>query len=194
MLFFGDFLGSGGIWSYLTLGLQIILVVLLAVFLIKKTRRASTKYKLSQFLEKKGIPAEIPVEEKRVMREPEGVLYELSPRSPPSEEEVRAMGKKLTAVLERERLLEQKDRTLTREIERLHQIIKGIGTGGAQAKPVEQRPRDESPSDGGLSDDTKKVLLIVDNLLENLPEEVITKFTNSEDFKLYQKVIGRAKK
>ena len=44
-----------------------------------------------------------------------------------------------------------------------------------------------------LDEDIKKVLSITDNLLEKLPEEVIDKFAQSEDFELYEKVMSKYK-
>ena len=44
-----------------------------------------------------------------------------------------------------------------------------------------------------VDDDVIKVLLMTDDLLGNLPEDVIDKFAKSEDFKLYEKVISKYK-
>jgi len=44
-----------------------------------------------------------------------------------------------------------------------------------------------------VDDDVIKVLLMTDDLLGNLPEEVIDKFVQSEDFKLYEKVLSKYK-
>jgi hypothetical protein len=47
--------------------------------------------------------------------------------------------------------------------------------------------------DSILDENIKKVLLITDNLLGNLPEEVIDEFVKSKDFALYEKVISKYK-
>ena len=52
---------------------------------------------------------------------------------------------------------------------------------------------DEKPEQTLLDEDVKKLLVITDNLLGDLPEEVIDKFAQSEDFKLYSKVLSRYK-
>ncbi len=39
--------------------------------------------------------------------------------------------------------------------------------------------------------EVKRILKILDDLLENLPDEIIEKFANSEDFKLYEKILDR---
>ena len=44
-----------------------------------------------------------------------------------------------------------------------------------------------------LDEDVKKLLVITDNLLGELPEEVIDKFAQSEDFELYSKVFQKYK-
>ena len=43
-------------------------------------------------------------------------------------------------------------------------------------------------------EDVEKLIPIIDNLLENLPEEVIEDFANSDDFGLYEKVVSKYKK
>jgi hypothetical protein len=42
-----------------------------------------------------------------------------------------------------------------------------------------------------LDDDIKKILLMTDSLLGELPEDVINKFMQSEEFELYQKVLNK---
>jgi hypothetical protein len=44
-----------------------------------------------------------------------------------------------------------------------------------------------------LDNDIKKVLEITDNLLGQLPEDVIDKFVNSKDFELYERIINKFK-
>ena len=44
-----------------------------------------------------------------------------------------------------------------------------------------------------FDDELKKVLRMTDSLLEELPEEVIDQFVQSEDFQLYEKVLNRYK-
>ncbi len=45
-----------------------------------------------------------------------------------------------------------------------------------------------------LDDDVEKLLPIIDELLENLPNEVIDEFAQSENFTLYEKVMSKYKK
>jgi hypothetical protein len=44
-----------------------------------------------------------------------------------------------------------------------------------------------------LDEDVRKALIIIDNLLEKLPEETIEEFVNSEDFAIYEKVVSKYK-
>ncbi len=44
-----------------------------------------------------------------------------------------------------------------------------------------------------LDEDVKKLLPIIDNLLEKLPDEVIDEFAQSDDFELYEKVMTKYK-
>jgi len=44
-----------------------------------------------------------------------------------------------------------------------------------------------------LDEDTKKLLKILDDLLEKLPEEVVDKFARSDDYLLYEKVLENYK-
>jgi membrane protein implicated in regulation of membrane protease activity len=44
-----------------------------------------------------------------------------------------------------------------------------------------------------VDDDIKKVLKITDELLGNLPDEVINKFAKSQDFELYERVLNKYK-
>ena len=54
----------------------------------------------------------------------------------------------------------------------------------------EKEASDENPI---LDEDIKRVLSIIDDLLGNLPEDVIDDFVKSEDFALYEKVVGKYK-
>ncbi len=45
-----------------------------------------------------------------------------------------------------------------------------------------------------LDKDIKKVLTIIDDLFEKLPDEVIEEFANSKNFELYEKVVSKYKK
>ncbi|MFH0860380.1 MAG: hypothetical protein V1921_04210 [Candidatus Altiarchaeota archaeon] len=40
-------------------------------------------------------------------------------------------------------------------------------------------------------EDVRKVLRMLDNLLEKLPDDAVKEFANSEDFRLYEKVLRK---
>jgi hypothetical protein len=40
-----------------------------------------------------------------------------------------------------------------------------------------------------LEEDTQRILKILDNLLENLPEEIVDRFAKSDDYLLYERVL-----
>jgi RNA polymerase subunit RPABC4/transcription elongation factor Spt4 len=44
-----------------------------------------------------------------------------------------------------------------------------------------------------LDEETKKILIILDELLEKLPEEIVDKFARSDDYLLYEKVLEKYK-
>lgn len=53
--------------------------------------------------------------------------------------------------------------------------------------------QNKEPEQEFIDEDVKKLLTITDNLLGELPEEVIDKFAKSEDFNLYSKVLHKYK-
>ena len=55
----------------------------------------------------------------------------------------------------------------------------------------EKETRYEKPF---LDDDVEKLLPILDELLEKLPDEVVDEFAQSEDFVLYEKVVSKYKR
>ena len=63
-----------------------------------------------------------------------------------------------------------------------------------QAQKIKQKYTKQWTSDTEsleLDDDIKKILLMTDTLLGELPEDVINKFMQSEEFELYQKVLNK---
>lgn len=56
-----------------------------------------------------------------------------------------------------------------------------------------KKKKDKKQEPTLLDEDIKKLLVITDNLLGELPEEVIDKFAQSKDFELYSKVLSKYK-
>jgi hypothetical protein len=83
---------------------------------------------------------------------------------------------------------------------RKQQLLKQKGTNKKQ-KPQKEKTagfsffkKDKQASTSTeLDDDIKKVLLMTDSLLGELPEDVINKFAQSEDFELYERVMSKYK-
>lgn len=69
------------------------------------------------------------------------------------------------------------------KIEELDNLIKG--------KDDEIKSLRDEKTEGEVDDDTKKILKILDELLEKLPEEVVDSFARSDDFSLYEKVLEK---
>ena len=57
----------------------------------------------------------------------------------------------------------------------------------------DKKKKDKKPEPTLLDEDVKKLLAITDNLLGELPEEVIDKFAQSKDFELYSKILNKYK-
>ena len=64
----------------------------------------------------------------------------------------------------------------TAEIARLHDLQETQGAEATTQSTVDTQ-------------DTKKLLTVLDGLLEQLPPDLIEKFANSEDYALYEKVL-----
>ena len=64
----------------------------------------------------------------------------------------------------------------TMEITRLHELQETIGAEATTQSTVDAQ-------------DTKKLLTVLDELLEHLPPDLINKFANSDDYSLYEKVL-----
>jgi tetratricopeptide (TPR) repeat protein len=84
---------------------------------------------------------------------------------------------------EYQKLLEEKEATLKREYE-----IK-LATLTDEKKVLETQLREKT----AVEDEMAKLLLKLDTLLEQLPEDVISAFVKTDDFKLYEKVLSRYK-
>jgi hypothetical protein len=60
-------------------------------------------------------------------------------------------------------------------------------------KKQKSNKKSHAPPSMDLDEDLKKVLRMTDSLLEELPDEVINQFVNSEDFILYERVLNKYK-
>jgi len=85
------------------------------------------------------------------------------------------------------------------KIKQKQQRLKGKGKE-KQQKLTKQKTESKSlfnkekhPTTLELDEDIKKILLMTDTLLGELPEDVINRFMQSEDFELYEKVMNKYK-
>jgi len=62
-------------------------------------------------------------------------------------------------------------------------------------QPIKQKEKNtkQAPtaSSNELDDDLKKVLVMTDSLLGELPQDVIERFSQSDDFELYERVLNK---
>ncbi len=75
--------------------------------------------------------------------------------------------------------------------ENLLEDIKNIINSSNPEQKIYKLIENEKKKIDLVNKDVKKVLNIMDNLLEKLPEEEIEKFAKSKDFELYQKILTK---
>jgi len=98
-----------------------------------------------------------------------------------------ALVKHVDALLHKEKILQLKERELGKQLEMLYQMATTIDHKETQQRSVQRS------SQNNIDVDVKKVLLVLDDLLEKLPDEEVAKFVESPDYELYKKVMGRMK-
>ena len=101
------------------------------------------------------------------------------------------------ARIEEKRRKKEEKRAL--KIKQKQQHLKSKGKEKPQ-KPTKQKTESKSlfkkekhPISLELDEDIKKILLMTDALLGELPEDVINRFAQSEDFELYEKIMNKYK-
>jgi DNA repair exonuclease SbcCD ATPase subunit len=94
---------------------------------------------------------------------------------------------------ELEKLEEKKEEEVDRkELKKMRKEEKRLKKLEAKKEKMKKK---EEKKDGelDLDEDVKRVLIIMDNLLEHLPDEIIDRFAQSEDFALYEKIFNKYK-
>jgi hypothetical protein len=101
------------------------------------------------------------------------------------------------ARIEEKRRKKEEKRALKTKQKQQH--VKSKGKEKPQ-KPTKQKTENKSlfnkekhPTSHELDEDIKKILLMTDTLLGELPEDVINRFAQSEDFELYEKIMNKYK-
>ena len=98
------------------------------------------------------------------------------------------------ALEEKAQLVKRTEEFMERELEwqRKHDELRGH-LSQLELKLTEQQKAleeaEESPLDSEHRRDVSRILAVLDELLESLPEDMIDRFANSEEFKLYEKIM-----
>ena len=89
--------------------------------------------------------------------------------------------------------IEEKERK-EKEKEQKKKEKKSIVT--TKEKPEEEKiqKQEKEEFDNEWDEEVRQAFTIIDDLLENLPDEKIDEFVNSEDFQIYERVVSRYKK
>lgn len=90
------------------------------------------------------------------------------------------------ATLEQEQALPEDQRVLTHILDELRPVTGVAGVDGDASASSDAERQEDS-----IDDDVKTVLRMTDELLEQLPEKVIAKFTSSKDFTTYERVMKK---
>ncbi len=125
--------------------------------------------------------------EESKQREIESMRAELAQTSG---EEVERLTRELEAA--QNEIIEVKSRQdpLLSELETTRKNLGDVTMEIAQLKEMQENLGTETPAQKAVEDqDTKKLLTILDEMLEHLPPDLIDKFANSDDYVLYEKVL-----
>lgn len=129
----------------------------------------------------------------KVKNEPEKKLFGLISTGRIETTEVRIMNR-FAGLLKQQTSVKEEIEKVAKEVYGLKQREEEFTKAKAEVNKVGEDRKIEP----GVPGDVKKVLLIVDELLEKLPEEEVDKFAQSNDFDLYknimEKVVGQKKK
>ncbi|RLF48821.1 MAG: hypothetical protein DRN20_03725 [Thermoplasmata archaeon] len=151
--------------------------------------------------EKKGGIKGVSVEEwlkahKEIQKEllalREGKFSEVVEGSMKSEDIKEIVKRKVDELTKKEEELKKREEEIKKKEEELRKIEEEKEMLERKKKDIERRMAELRKTEEE-EEEVRKVLKILDDLLEQLPEEVIDKFALSDDFKLYEKVLDRYK-
>lgn len=88
-----------------------------------------------------------------------------------------------------------KDARNNLEEKKLEEVLKQLGELKNQIleKDKEIESLKEDGTEFNVDEETRKILKILDDLLENLPDEVVDEFARSDDYLLYEKILEKYK-
>ncbi len=167
---------------WLSLALAVILVVLIVIIILRNFVYGRRKCSLKGKLKSKGLELVYDAQENKFilfLRRLFCVRKE--------ESDIDKVVAKLQGIIDSEKELKSEERTLTRRIEELYKKTRPLIKESPSFKVSKKKQVSE------LDEETRKVLLITDELLEKLPAGVIDEFVNSKDFETYQQVVSKAK-
>ena len=172
---------------YITFGLGVLLIFLVAILIYRRIHASKLNYDFKSALVKKGIIID--------QESKSGIYNKLLKRNTPGDDDINKITTDLKILLEKEKLLKQRERVFTNQIKKLYYQTQALEEHDNKNtfNYAMRKSKEKKDSISMQSNDVKKVLTITDDLLEHLPEDVINEFVNSDDFKLYQKVVKEAK-
>lgn len=173
------------------------LIILVIVLLIKRSHYSRSERSLRRSLKKKGISV-IEDEKHESHEKKKGKLRK-------DEEEINNIVLRLHDLVDAEKQVKSEERKLSKKIEELYHktqpILEKSDIGKEKKAKEAEKDKDSEESstrpqstDKSIDEDSKKVLLMTDELLEKLPDDVVDKFVNSPEFETYKKVLEKVKK
>ena len=147
-------------------------------------------------LEKQRLEEEKRKEKERLEREAEeNRLKKLEVKKAKLEERQKKKEEKKALLEKLKTEAEEKKLEKLKEKQERRRAKKKIGTYEFEERNEDVFPKNQKISDEPMfvNDDVIKVLLIIDDLLGELPESVIERFAQSKDFELYKEVIIKYK-
>jgi sensor c-di-GMP phosphodiesterase-like protein len=172
-----------GITFYLTIGILVVVFIILMVIVVKKSIKKLAERRLADAFEEKGYTD-------KFTKTGTGKLK-------PTEKEIM---EEVTNLREYEKRLKKKEKALHLQIERMYKHAQSVAKKHHRLSKKERELSNEDkhskkiiiPKEN-LNEDVRKVLKITDELLEKLPEKEIKRFVNSDEFKIYRKVMKEVK-
>jgi hypothetical protein len=175
------------IFSFLEKKKELVATDVVEDFIRNALKRGHSNEKIKQILVNAGWPSKlIKATLKKIGKEPEKKFLGI-PTGDIITNEEQIMGK-FADLLKQKQDLEENMEDVAKELQEFKELeedFKSYTNSNKTPTQVNSKQSNEIP------EDIKKLLVVIDNLLEKLPEEETIKFTNSPDFELYKKVMGK---
>jgi hypothetical protein len=148
----------------------------------KKEIENKEEMKKKEFEKMESVDPKIQILEEKMRKKEERRLRKLEAKR--AKMEAKERKKELKQRKKEEKKLRKMEKA------RMKSKEKGRDEEGAETKEMS---KDEEEESFFLDEDVKKVLLVMDDLLGELPDDVIDRFSKSEDFALYEKIFAKYK-